>query len=1533
MSIASEVDSAIGQKTRRAFLQAAGATGLALMGRRAWGSIAPESVHQSLARAGKKITLLNDGGFQGSAWGWQFTEGAKVVNESRHAGRRSVLVSSQSGDYARFLVLGPEAGKTYTISGWLKTQNVVQQEEDAGAYWTASQFEFQGRPVEFTVDGKQLPERRYGNITGTSDWTRFSQSFRCMEDATWFEVVVGVYRASGQAWFTDLTFVEGEQPAEFDDVLDVWQGAQWAHQDMQKAALRTRPVVAILRDTLPVRGTASNPDVLAKTLSETHSVRFVNAETLADPSQFNRTNFDLLVLPYGESFPLAARDAVETFLANGGDLLTTGGYAFRSPVIKHGNSWAFYDDVLKHESAPNLLGAVSSAGSAWKASDAAYATAATAVVPPGLGPESVARIQIAKNLRGQDAGWTFDLPASGDGKQFFFQCKFRVEDVVPAPNGVAYVGVEQLDSTGEPAYAAKTSFEELCGSSDWHTVERLFYLVPTARTLRVRIGLKSATGTVLGAGFRLEPRSPQVRINTEYGFPEDSLEINRRQIGMFDSDFRLKRAVAIKPYEGQLILGEQAELSGQFEGYAATAVVGMNNGRWIPLLQCVDQLGNRRGAAGALINHTQGYYARGTWAFFGIENKDIFAAGSALGEATLRGVCRSMARKCFLHECGSNFACYRDGEAVQLRVLASNYGLQAVSLKIHWTVETAARNEGVFEFSRDIQLAPGQTLEMETEWHPASFASDQYRMTARLSENGKDIDKITSGFNVWKQDTLQKGIAFKFKDNYFQVKGKSLFLQGTDDYLHTFIDQDENPLTWSEDAQGCRDSCIDVYENLMGLRGPQQKPTAAWWRWIDAMLLNVQRAGGIFFPGMLIFSNTAVSDNDLDDQRAYVREFAARYKDAPGIMYYLNGDLELHDPNLPNLQKLYNKYLRDKYGSDEALRAAWKLTPPEAPIGKLTIRRGSEDWRDVRTLDDFRFRTQVVRRWLNAMHDSIREVDQKHPVTAEFYQTPTSGIDLLMTLDKPELANFGYFNTKEEDYYRFPQTCKFLDQSLRGKGIGIGEFGVKTHPAWRDTGEYIEARTEAYEQAYFLAIAHYGFALGACKIQNWCWKYPADLPFEWGINYPNDLVPRDVRAFYRNSGLFFRILRPRFESSEVVVLLAGENRMGGQGARVVEGQLNGIRLLLDQRLAFATLADEYLESLPENVKTIFYPLPYCPSDRIVEWLEKFVERGGQLYISGDISYDPLRGRTRTERLLKLCGVEFVSERFPNIAYGKGGMETAPSVGVWPQYAAAPGIVTRLAGARMLLQGEDGTPIVTEFDRGRGRVIFSADPIELHGDPRYHSYAHAFYGALVDALGLHGEQLQPKDSSVHFFRVPSQDERQIAVLVNHEAEARIDNIAVVVAGSQVKLALQPRMSGAIVAAPGKGVQAVESSGDVFEGGQLLLGTDLHVMAISFGQQPLQHGRRMLILPMGEGTIRIPNASRWRNPVLLGGEVVASRWKQAERLSPASVDGSLRIAIPPSRALSMLILCEAAEIGEAIEEMEAWVSSPWELREQA
>ena len=174
--------------------------------------------------------------------------------------------------------------------------------------------------------------------------------------------------------------------------------------------------------------------------------------------------------------------------------------------------------------------------------------------------------------------------------------------------------------------------------------------------LRVNIGLINATGTVWGTGFRLESRSPQIRINTALGYPQDDLEVSPTQIGMFDADFRLKRVAAIQVAPGQSVLPSKQELAGAFDGYAASAVLGMNHARWIPLLRAADHVGRNRGAAGAMVHNTRGAYARSTWVFFGVENHDIFDKGSDLGSQVLKAVGRSLARKCFLHACETNYA-------------------------------------------------------------------------------------------------------------------------------------------------------------------------------------------------------------------------------------------------------------------------------------------------------------------------------------------------------------------------------------------------------------------------------------------------------------------------------------------------------------------------------------------------------------------------------------------------------------------------------------------------------------------------------------------------------------------------------------------------------------------------------------------------------------------------------------------------------------------------------------------------------------
>ena len=124
------------------------------------------------------------------------------------------------------------------------------------------------------------------------------------------------------------------------------------------------------------------------------------------------------------------------------------------------------------------------------------------------------------------------------------------------------MGVEQLDSAGIPASAAKITFQRLRNSTEWHKIEELFYLIPPCVKLRVNIGLINATGTVLGTGFRLESRSPQIRINTALGYPLDDLQVTPKQIGMFDADFRLKRAAAIQVATRQSVLISKQELTG-----------------------------------------------------------------------------------------------------------------------------------------------------------------------------------------------------------------------------------------------------------------------------------------------------------------------------------------------------------------------------------------------------------------------------------------------------------------------------------------------------------------------------------------------------------------------------------------------------------------------------------------------------------------------------------------------------------------------------------------------------------------------------------------------------------------------------------------------------------------------------------------------------------------------------------------------------------------------------------------------------------
>jgi len=81
------------------------------------------------------------------------------------------------------------------------------------------------------------------------------------------------------------------------------------------------------------------PEWLYACLSERFSVTYIDAAQLSDRTYLRPGNFELLVLPYGESFPYQAFDAIKAYLFQGGGFLHLAGRPFWAPMRKNGGVW------------------------------------------------------------------------------------------------------------------------------------------------------------------------------------------------------------------------------------------------------------------------------------------------------------------------------------------------------------------------------------------------------------------------------------------------------------------------------------------------------------------------------------------------------------------------------------------------------------------------------------------------------------------------------------------------------------------------------------------------------------------------------------------------------------------------------------------------------------------------------------------------------------------------------------------------------------------------------------------------------------------------------------------------------------------------------------------------------------------------------------------------------------------------------------------------------------------------------------------
>jgi len=1469
----------------------------------------------------KPVSLVLNGGFERSG-GWTKPTAASFVDSGRTG--RCLRLDGQGGATQEVLV--EDGQQTFSCSVEVKTENIQAVEGRGYAYAAVYQLNSRGKWVAF---------KDFAIIEDAQDWTRHDFTFTLAPGVEMISLRCGIYNAGGTAWFDNWTLVEGETAYAFADVSTLGGG--------------TRPdqSVAVFReDDFPAKGVASSPDRIGRLLTDAGmTVAYLTADQLASSRAFNPALFSLVVLPYGQSFPAEARANMFAFLRGGGSFISTGGYAFESLLLKRNGEWVDEKVALeealreasKHSDLPDGgFEASADAPTGGTELDGRWRKTGEGCSLVEESPKEgkvCAKIVVDPDHLAEDR-WYADI-APERGERYRVSGWVKTEEVNPVGYGFAYLACYEYGD--EDKLGEWKDFATVRGTNDWQ--QFTYYVSPAASTTRlhIKMGLYQATGTAWFDDIRLArvtgtgPRP----MNTSTGDPQDGLRVAPSQIGVFDPSFPLRRATHAQPGAGQYLFTEGTQQEATLTGWAASGVQGYDNARWIPLLDARDRFGRTRGAAGALMINYNGFYGGSMWGYFGVESRDLFDGTEPALDRGLVSLAQFMTQGVFLHNLDTDLDSYKPGEPVARTVVVENYGAKPQSCRVDFAV--ISDREGAtptHQHSVEVTVPPGNSREIKSVAQVDPADGDTFKVIATLFLDGAPIDRMESGFIIQSDAAIAAGPELRFRDNYFTLNGRPMFLFGSDTYSYTYNSQFENPWTWHLDHVAARDFGFNVYENLQFSRPPEYKFTDADWRQFHGMAQSCQKHSLTFMPCQLVGHNVAISPDLLAKQSAQCTAYAENMLRYPGLLYYLNGDFRLRLDDKESIGALWNEWLADKYETAEALAASWGDEVYGA-WGELPYPPAwRSQWDSALACDRVRFEVDLTRRWVSSHVDAVRSKDPDHPITSEYYRQPFGGMDLILTIDGQDASNIGYFDLPYDDVDKLPLALRLIDLRMRGKSLGLGEYGVKTHPAWTvDNGavSYHIVRTEEEQKRLFMAVAHYGLGMGACKVQNWCLRDAGHSVFPWGVFYPNGRIPKDVAYWHRNLSLVWRHFTPTYVPPTTAVLIPDSLRLGHSAQAGLNAAYTAFRALMDIHVDFNCINEQHIEALSAQTETLIWPAPFCPDDAAYEKVLQWVRDGGGLIVSGDLSFNWDRKRTRTERLKELCGVEFVRELYrPPTRLAEGAQEARVA---WRNETikVKPCIEVKPAGAEVLSSTESGTPVRFLNKVGEGAVVFCTDPLEL-GDmdsvlPDLRRHYRSAMGPDTGDAGPQGPTGPMPDlqEDIDICRQPLATGGEFVTAFNTNMPPGAETVLLPAGDADVVVKVAARYPAFTATAGDQFLVAVGCSGEATFDSQPLVRGDAQVIYLSLDGRPLPISEGVLLCPFSSGSTQFITRRDWSEMAVVVGDIVDGKWVTYD-----TVDGSQGIDLTEDTMTCLMLICHKDLVDRFTDQIEQSIHHPDQMK---
>lgn len=1279
-------------------------------------------------------------------------------------------------------------------------------------------------------------------------------------------------------------------------------------------------IIGIFKDRVPVSESKhSDPDYFNEILKKAGlATKFLKGEDLADPGILNSDNIEILILPYGSSFPAEATANLKKYLKSGGSFFSTGGYVFDNlyslATEKAGGN--FIENPGFEEGLD-----------CWQVSK----------------PEGV-RIDRDSGIKYEGRfSLIFDVPDDiqigwfGPTQKLEIGEDIKVGDVLKA---TVFVKTKDVHD-GAGAYIAFNFYREngeritwdqsgvLIGTNDWTEIQLLSRQIPAGTSWIIFNLLLYGHGTAWFDSVKVERSAPG--LNTKNGKAGDRLEILSDQIPVFDGGYRFENVVSVSSSPDQFVLDKDISFSGNFSGFGASAMTSTNNDavfpdtgrRWISLLTGYDRYKRKKATAGALVYNYKGPYKGSAWAYFGINNEDIFNPQSAQKKAQekiILNVIEAMRRKTFLHDLATNYGCYKQGEEVEIGIKATNQGYEKQAVKINLQVMEFQNNRVVFEETQSAVLEPGESGNYTFVWKDRKFNSDLYRIKAILFTGEKPIDVMETGFAVWNEDVLKNGLEVKWNGPYFTVQEKPFFVCGSNYCGCVFSSQRENPLVLEQDFQQMQDYGLTTLRLLhFGVPGyiPNlAKPSEKILRRLDAMLQIAQKHRVVILQTAHDWLEVALSDRDLEKQYEFGKILSERYKNVPGIRWDIQNEpsWSSYAPGpIPDINREWNAFLFERYGSEEKWKDAWQ-DQASGKFGSLRFdAKCGQNWDNVKAYDLKLFRMRLFRRWIDT---NFRGLTQSRRYYVDV--SGAEGCDQILWDNVDCMAIHFY-----DSWQVFPERLKYVDQRFRNTGFGVEEFGQKVHPAW---GGSHPATPKTFPPAidHFLALGHYTLGLGGYGLMNWDWKDMEGCIFPWGVNFPCDLVPKPTLVAFRNMSLLFRNLQPVYAEPELYFVIPDSHRLGAKAQNIEQAILNGLRFLIDCHIDFGVINEFNLSKLPGSAKVLIYPIPFCPDDTAYNCVRDFVKNGGILYISGDISYDELRRRTRTKRLEELCGVEFVEENYPDIGYsissnaqeiGGSGLNT---------YTGYPCIKVKPKTAREL-RGSNGVIFVNSLAGGSttstgAKVFYTTDPYELH------ARGNNLYKFFLNWAGMKRNEISPDNPKIHFFKVPLMD-GVCYVMFNADGTKESQEISFRHGNTDFSITLGKFKPG-LVAITNKGkIRALETSGKIKAGNEVIADFTGLGMAFSLDNEDIRSSSAIVFMPIQAGRFALKCREDLSAEI---GEVRSGRWQTYENIG--AIYGTVAAGLQPALSISPdqtdchFLLCPESERARCRQELEEFVALP-------